>query len=294
MPISATIIADSINTHGNRLTTFVLSFPQIVVKEFLRHRSFSNNSASQRAIPFEKNISYTTDKLWYPRQWTRTHKGMQGFDYFTEDERVELDAIHLETYEFLVKQATRLHSKGVSKQLVNRYIEQFGYVTMITTATEWENFFALRAHDAAEIHIQDLAYKMLDAYNASEPKLLQPGEWHIPFGDQFDEQRLIWGNFEGVDWPKQILEWKLKIATARCARISYNNFEGKDDYVEDIKLHDRLLAGGHMSPFEHCAKALDYSDRYEPEVLTGNFRGFIQYRKLLKGENKSDGRVIKK
>jgi thymidylate synthase ThyX len=55
--------------------------------------------------------------------------------------------------------------------------------TVICTGSEWENFFALRANDQAEIHIQDLAFKMLEAYNASEPKQLKAGEWHIPFGD---------------------------------------------------------------------------------------------------------------
>ena len=34
-----------------------------------------------------------------------------------------------------------------------------------------------------EIHIQDLAFKMLEAYNESIPKLLKEGEWHIPFAE---------------------------------------------------------------------------------------------------------------
>jgi len=32
-----------------------------------------------------------------------------------------------------------------------------------------------------------------------------------------------------------------KISIARCARISYLNYEGKDDYEADIKLCDRLF-----------------------------------------------------
>ena len=54
--ISANIIADSLNEYGQRLTTFVLVFPRIVLAEFNTHRMLSRNSASSRAIPFEKMV----------------------------------------------------------------------------------------------------------------------------------------------------------------------------------------------------------------------------------------------
>ncbi len=98
---------------------------------------------------------------------------------------------------------------------------------------------------------------------------------------------------------------KTRIATARCARVSYMNFEGKDDYEADIKLHDTLLSSGHMSPFEHCAKAMseeEYKGKSDLKMpyneyshgWCGNFRGFIQYRKMIKNESKTDSRVISK
>jgi thymidylate synthase ThyX len=151
------------------------------------------------------------------------------------------------------------------------------YHTIIATATEWENFIALRAHDQAEIHIQDAAYKVLDALNNSTPKLLQPGEWHIPFGDKLDQTRIMKMFSESAIIPYTLIQSAMvEIATARCARVSYLNFEGKDDYEADIKLHDILKASGHMSPFEHIAQALDTSAR------SGNFIGFTQYRKTFR------------
>ena len=57
--------------------------------------------------------------------------------------------------------------------------------------------------------------------------------------------------------------------------ISYNNFEGKDDYEADIKLYNRLLEEGHMSPMEHCAKSAENGNWYN------NFKGFIQLRKEI-------------
>lgn len=316
--ISARIIADSLNEHGNRLTTFVLTFPRIVLAEFNTHRMISKNSASSRAIPFDKMVSMVEEDPFIPIKWMKDHKGMQGKEFFEDEADIAMRIFEWKTArDFAVLRAKIMSENGVTKQLCNRLLEPFMWHTVIATSTEWENFFALRAHDDAEIHIQELAYRMLDEYNAHTPKQLKAGEWHIPFGDKIDESRI----FKTEEWEGGKLNWKphpsfedwatewyqmqkVKIATARCARVSYLNFEGKDDYEADIKLHDRLLESGHMSPFEHCAKAMtdvQYDELHthfygEPRAQRGwcgNFRGFIQYRKMLAGENKIDNRVNK-
>lgn len=328
--ISAKIIADSLNTHGQRLTTFVLVFPRIVLAEFNTHRMISRNSASSRAIPFEKMVERCKTDPFIPIRWMKDHSGMQGNEYFTEESEISwLKMNHLKARDQAVERAEDANERGLTKQMVNRYLEPYMWHTVIATATDWENFFSLRAHEAAEIHIQDLAYKMLEAYNKSIPNLLQPGEWHIPFGDSFDKDRLYtmieahYGVFDPIisykeskgDYSEQQMvdKYKIMIATARCARISYNTFEGKDDYEADIKLHDRLATSGHWSPFEHCAKAMtkeefhshlfgkcDYTDGhiyFKDESSCGwcgNFRGFIQYRKLFNNENRTDDRVLTK
>lgn len=291
--ISASIIADSINEQGQRLTTFVLVFPRIVLAEFNTHRMLSKNSASSRAIPFEKMVKMVKEDPFIPIKWMKDHKGMQGTEYFSDIEIDDkgLDINWLVARDNAVKIATELSNIGVTKQICNRLLEPFMWHTVIVTGTEWDNFFALRAHNQAEIHIQELAYRMLDEYNIGTPKKLKVGEWHIPFGDKFAHP----------DYENIIL--RVKIATARCARVSYLNFEGKDDYDADIRLHDILLSSGHMSPFEHCARAMSYDEMfdYSRDVKektelgwSGNFRGFIQYRKMLQNENKTDNRVISK
>lgn len=340
--ISASIIADSISEQGHRLTTYILVFPRIVLSEFNTHRMISKNSASSRAIPFKTMLKRVLEEPFVPIAFQKEHKGMQGTDYFSDelvsvpmDLRLHLDKEFepgLQHVQFLwenaaqssVHMAELLSNAGVTKQLCNRLLEPFLYHTVICTGSEWENFFALRAHPQAEIHIADLAEKMLVAYNDSTPKELEAGEWHIPFGDTFDSKRL---NFtahvdmglvhyvNADDAPKalaaRVEKLRVKIATARCARVSYLNFEGKDDYIADIKLHDMLVASGHMSPMEHCAQAMT-KDQYDNHTLywphpefperinlasrgvSGNFRGFVQYRKMLNDENKQDPRVIKK
>lgn len=317
MAIEATIIADSLSPQSHRLTTFVLKFPRIVLAEFNTHRMISRNSASSRAIPFQKMLKMVQEDPFIPIKWMKDHSGMQGNEFFTDElmqtpewkigERMipvteAMRHTWLKARDMAIDAAHFMSKYNLTKQICNRLLEPFMWHTVITTGTEWENFFALRAHEAAEIHIQELAFKMLDAYNQHEPKELAAGEWHIPFGDQIDRTRLI-----SMFPDRPLQSFAIKIATARCARISYNTFEGKDDYEADVKLHDRLMESGHMSPFEHCARTMtnrEFSehihgirDEYglNPRDFgwSGNFQGFIQYRKLFNNENKQDGRVKK-
>lgn len=329
--IKAEIIADSLNEHGQRLTTFVLVFPRIVLAEFNTHRMLSRNSASSRAIPFEKMLKMVQENPFIPIKWMKDHKGMQGAEYF-EDENFTIpvystDSVPLPPYETTltkewlkardrsVFQAKMLSDAGLTKQFCNRLLEPFMWHTVIVTGTEWENFFALRADDQAEIHIQDLAHKMLTIYNESNPKQLKAGDWHIPFGSKMDVARIlpIFEKLGERPGDRETDKMRVRIATARCARVSYLNFEGKDDYEADIRLHDILLKSGHMSPFEHCARAMSEDefkayrhlgvveeiDKYQPQnqqqMLSygwcGNFRGFVQYRKTITGENRTDNRV---
>ncbi|MDC7248570.1 MAG: FAD-dependent thymidylate synthase [Sphaerochaetaceae bacterium] len=311
--ITAEIIADSINTYGDRLTTFIVTVPRIVLAEFNTHRMFSRNSASSRAIPFETMLDKVMTEPFIPIKWQKDHKGMQGTEYLTGRDVELADGRWLAARNAAVEQAKLLNRNiGVTKQFCNRLLEPFLYHTIIVTSSEWENFFALRAHEAAEIHIQNLAFKMLDCYNESTPKQLKAGEWHIPFGDKIDEERVLALIESPNKVGKQVETLKVKIATARCARVSYLNYEGGDDYEKDIILHDRLSSMGHWSPFEHCARAMDevtYNENYNVTNLphwfggddknyvtngvSGNFKGFIQYRKTFKGENKIDFRVAK-
>lgn len=50
------ILADSISEQGHRLTTFKITYPRIIHAETCRHRILSRNTASSRAVPFEKMV----------------------------------------------------------------------------------------------------------------------------------------------------------------------------------------------------------------------------------------------
>ncbi len=311
--IQAKIIADSINPQGNRLTTFIVTFPRIILAEFNTHRMFSRNSASSRAIPFEKMVKSVQENPFIPIAWQKEHKGMQGTEYISDVKRLELiNEEWLRARDKAILSASRLANGFIAtdypdeeenipltKQLCNRLLEPFMWHTVIMTSGKegLENFFNLRDHEAAEIHIQELAKRMLEVYNESTPKQLQTDEWHIPFGDDIDTIKLD-SVFKVGKGPMNRLEAKIQIATAMCARVSYTvvGEESKEpNYENDIKLHDKLLESGHFSPFEHCAKAMsdtEYSNFVKGDTSKAkqgsdiygwcnNFKGFIQYRYLI-------------
>jgi hypothetical protein len=185
---------------------------------------------------------------------------------------------------------TRTVTRRATAARANRLLEPWFHIRIILSGTEFENFFALRAHKAAHPDFQKLAFKMLELYNASQPMSVADGDWHIPFMHKFDKARLdvLYENHRDLIDNNSMYE--AKIAIARCARISYLNYEGKDDYEADIRLCDRLFGGSpkHLSPAEHVARARQDSD------WCGNFRGWTQYRKLFKDENLTDERVTKR
>jgi thymidylate synthase ThyX len=144
--IKAEVVADSKNEFGNRITTMVVTMPRIILAEFNTHRMFSRNSASSRAIPFKKMVKSVEENPFIPIAWQKDHSGMQGVDYITNESHIQdcIDA-WLEARNYAVHKAFQLNGDGnVTKQLCNRLLEPFMYHTVIVSATEWENFFALR------------------------------------------------------------------------------------------------------------------------------------------------------
>lgn len=313
MSYKCEILADSLSPQGNRLTTFKVTYPRIIHAEMCRHRMLSRNTASSRAIPFEKMVKDVQENPFVPIAWQKDHKGMQGTEYVVEPYEIEnrRHAWITSSYE-ATKHAQWLNNLNVTKQLCNRLLEPFVWTTELVSGTEWENFFELRCpkyknnitgeyfkskkdfykwiensdrdYDStidelipdgfeyindsqAEIHIQKIAEMMWDAYNESKPKTLQAGQWHIPYGDNISNDVSLYSSDikeQARLWGKDLIEERLKIATARAARISYTTLgdNPKIDYEADIKLHDRLLESKHLSCFEHCARVMSNEEYY--------------------------------
>ena len=199
----------------------------------------------------------------------------------------------------------------LSRKEVINHVEENNLKNGWENCRNWDdNQWVQINNSQAEIHIQKIAEMMWDSYNESVPKELKAGEWHLPYGDNFDWDEVL-KIITGDKATDSMLA--IKIATARAARISYTTFgdDPKIDHEADIKLHAKLLEQRHMSPFEHCARVMHESEYYSyikdkyptimeengtlvntevyPEQTTlninygwcRNFRGFIPYRYLL-------------
>lgn len=290
----AKILKDSIAPHGVRLTSMEVTYPRFLLAEFNTHRVLSRNSASSRAIPVEKTLKRIETNPFIPEYWGKNQKGMTAeteVDAITKDLAIKE---WLEAKKDAIKHAKRLLDLGIHKQIANRLLEPFSYHTVVVTATEWENYFALRAHPDAQPEIQKISAMMQEIHRRSDPTLIEYGRYHLPL-TTFEEMDEDWVGFSLQDTAEQFYDrWK-KISAGRCARVSYLTHDGRRDLQADIDLCERLRLSGHMSPLEHVARPMTVIDvtaihgpgsRYEPETtFLGNVRGWFQFRKEFKHED---------
>lgn len=255
MTVTASIIADSVSEADKRITTMLLRYPRFIHSEFMTHRVFSRNASSSRAIPVERLVASIGEDMAYPEEWGAAAKGMQSAGEVDAKTAAAAAALWDNAAIVAVKAARALASLGLAKQVVNRLLEPFSHITVVVTATEWDNFFYLRAHHAADPTFRALAYLMEEVREQSKPARLGPDDWHLPFAPA------------------------LARSVAACARTSYRTHEGKESTLaEDRALTARLKADGHWSPFEHQAKPSPW-----PETRSRNFLGWIQYRAQVDG-----------
>lgn len=252
MAFECRIECDSISPSGKRLTTFVVTYNRTIHSEILTHRMLSRCSASSRAIPVEKMIQRVEEDPFVPLYFGKNQKGMQDGGALGG---IESSAARLEwllACGDAVGHARRLAELGLHKQLANRVIEPWMWITVVVTATDWANFFALRCNPAAEPHFQHIANMMRDAMNASTPIFVDHGEWHLPFVTESERRTFS-------------MDWRM-VSVGRVARVSYLTHDGVRDPAADIALAERLSAA---VPMHAC-----YDE--ETEVLTG--RGWKNWR----------------
>lgn len=274
----ANVLADSVAyPSGVRLTTLEVIFPRFILAEMNTHRMFSRNSASSRAIPTERLLDAVYHNPFIPIFNERV-KGMGVGAELEKNAQEEARQAWLEARDDALAAATELMDIGVDKSRANRLLEPFLWHTCIISATEWSNFFALRAPEGEEVdldfgaqpEIQEVAILMRKALQESTPKELEPGQWHLPL----------------VDWDTQCelgVEDSKKVAVGLLARRSSYNRKDPEAPELSINRHNRLLESKHWSPFEHVATPMNLF--YTDEIpFSGNFRGWRQYRKTFAGE----------
>jgi len=287
MTITAKVVAHSrVDVGTPDLITLQMRYPRFIHAEFMTHRVFSRNASSSRAVPVERMIQDVIDDPAMPVRWGANQPGMQ--DAGDHDATV-VWADHtgpsgnwgspkdawLCARDRAVEVAKGFAAVGYHKQVVNRLLEPFSHISVVVTATEWDNFFALRCHPDADPTMRALAEAMRDAIQASKPNFPEPGDWHLPY--------VGFADVVGVPGGRNAWKTFAMISAARCARVSYLNHDGTTpDIDKDLALAKRLLESKHMSPFEHQAEA--WTKGVQKTYLNGNLRGWHQFRKMIEAQ----------
>jgi hypothetical protein len=293
--IKATIIADSINPKGVRLTTFEMEYPRFIHAEVMTHRMLSKNAASSRAIPLAKMHEHIQNDPGRPIYWGKNQSGMQA-----KEELTGADLVHVREFWEMAQNdalnwASDMAKFGLHKQIANRVTEPFQTMKTIISGTEWANFFWLRDHPDAQPEFQRLAQSAKAAMDISKPNLLHPGEWHLPYVNNVrkDGKVIYMNNNEEIPLTDAQI-----ISASCCAQVSYRKL---DDTLEKAKMiFDRLINTEpvHASPIEHQATPVPSTIGFEvwPRGVThqrrdkmlwsGNFRDWIQFRQILPNHTK--------
>lgn len=324
--VSARVLKDSKASSrsfqpGKRITSLEVTYWRGILAELNTHGMLCKNSSSSRAIPFEKMQAQLTGS---PVRFGQANPGMQDkgedFDALVADPQrlrhgpclTAEEAWGQASYDAAMWSAA-FHEAGFHKQVYNRLTEPFQMMKTVITATEFNNFFWLRDHEAADPSIRELARVMREALERSVPVELHPGEWHLPYIEtgREDDGQLSYGiqlTDEGspVQGFKYLtLEEAIKVSGARTAAVSFRNTDYGVEKSEQV--FQRLIGDDrkHGSAMQHQATPIAAEDDYdlnyptyrqswesgithmdrEGMLWSAQFQGYIMYRKLIPGEN---------
>lgn len=296
--ITAKIIQDSISYSGTRIITMELEYPRFIHAEFMTHRMLSKNSASSRAIPVDTMISFIDANPAMPEYWGKNQPGMSAKEELDGVLKSLAAALWTQASKAAISFARLLNTIGVHKQLTNRVIEPWQTIKVVCTATEWENFFWLRNHSDAQPEIKVLAECMLEAMTTSEPFFLHHNEWHVPYVSRLrnkDTGKLLYV----VSGEEIEVETAKIISASSCAQVSYRKSDTSQEKAEVI--FGRLIHSVpvHASPVEHQATPIEFPNVQLKNaeygvthkcvngyLWSGNFKDWIQFRKLISNESK--------
>lgn len=303
--IKATIIQDSMNGKGDRVTTFELEYPRFIHSELMTHRQFSRNAASSRAIPVDKMLDHIKNNPASPVHWGKNQPGMSAREELDIEAKSEAKHIWNHAARSAATYSKMLIDRGCHKQISNRVTEPFQIMKTIVTATNYTNWFWLRHHADAQPEIHELAKVMMDAIIRNVPMLIHPGEWHVPyvqrFRDGLNDNVLKYVDNTGYTLTTQEA---LEVSASCCAQVSYRKLDDTLEKARDI--FQRLIHSEpkHASPVEHQATPMTQHEalytvsrppEWEPGIThvdrdgkywSANFKGFIQHRQLIPGQSR--------
>jgi thymidylate synthase ThyX len=269
----AQMIEDSIPVGGGpRLSTMVVRLPRVVLAEWNTHRAFSRGSASSRAIPAKTFRERVLANPYIPWRWPVNGKGMVPASYVDRQSCPQATGAEedwLNALDEMVERHKTMELLGIHKEVTNRLLEPWMFTEVLTTGTEWDNFFNQRCHPAAQDGIRAGAECVRDLRARSVPV---EQNMHLPYITA--EERA-----SGVHWTVLMLA-----SARRCRRVSYMNQGVAVPLLEDAVagLSGLEEMPPHLSPYEHMARARSRSDmRYANFFCWQSLRHMVETEHVL-------------
>ncbi len=262
MKIAAEPVLASIHpTTGARITTMRVTMPTFLLAQFNKHRAFSSNTSSSRAIPTERYLELAT---FCPTEFPSAQKGMKGGPPLTGIKGGEAAQEWFTARSSAIFSAGTLAARGVHKEIANRLVAPFAWSEVLVTATTWRNFFGQRCGGGAQGEHQAVARAMHAALLKSR-ETAKERDWHLPFVTDEELETSGRSHFQLAF-----------VSGGRCRRISYGRIV-VDTLDNDLSRGHECLVLGHMSPIEHQAEARPFVRRGAESNFGG---GWLQFRAM--------------
>jgi hypothetical protein len=142
----------------------------MVHADFMTHRMLSRNASSSRAMPVRHTLDQVRCRPAEVTWWGVNQRGMQARDELSGWRRRAAMALFYGARWPMLGAAWSLMKLGLHKQLANRLLEPWAYITVIVSATDLDNLFALRCHPDAQPEIRRAVEALRAAVASSEPR----------------------------------------------------------------------------------------------------------------------------
>lgn len=326
--IKAEIVAHSKRANtGEEIITYKLTFPRIILSEVNTYKMLEKNTSSSRAIPFEKMVEVVDKEPFVPLAFQTHHKGMQGTEYITNREEIDyLEVKWLIAKDTAVESAYQLYNNGITKQLTNRILEPFMWVTQLCTGTResFKHLFEQRcpiydiSNDVLRLAGSDTktSFKSKKEVIKKFPQLSKKddlwwlqrnkGQAEIHFMDLAEKMYDALNEstpveLEEGDWhipfKKEILLSQknigysrdvIKMSVCLTAKVSYTKIGDENTItIEKAReMYERLKNSGHWSCFGHIAQCMT---DYEHETWIKGKVELSEELNILEVPNESQG-----
>lgn len=264
------------------IVTYEAKIPRMILPQYNTHRALSKSASSGRAIPGKRYRKILTGYM--PNEFPRNSKGMKP--------KANLEGLHklmaICLWKLLYWITCAFHQMfmwiGVHKEILNRILDAFAWVHVITTTTHLKNLFALRIHPDAQFQFKEAAEAINEAVSKARASVRHI---HLPLitiddicdvvedfkvgcaddyaltktnTDVTTIEHLVLGRGSKKlsDYRKispQVWMYLIAINTAKTARGSYLNQYQPKNLHDNLDTYKDLVVSKpvHASPAESCA-----------------------------------------